>query len=442
MFLPDFFMKSLFSTRNFAILLVSISVFFIGFISRIKTTPYRQVTDLTQRAEKLLSYTPSQRPSTFLQSLEEVQQLLFCQDGSRLFVRSGKGRIAVYETGSWKKLQQWKTDDGPIFASPDGKRLFVAGGAPYAKDCHFSHWDADTGKRLSSWSMSSLRQSPDFRTFSTISPDLSQVVLSHHERNPDQKSESTHLVNALWIIDAHTGKKLHQIPASLAVGHATFRWEEQTLLVNAHFASTLRLRTSDWQPFPSPPELQNSRFNAAGKLLAGAQNPEGAIFLRDETVPPRKPSAIVLYDLQTKTIQRFETDFHYIRAVFPAEDALIVYGVKKDAALTKNQFRDFVQIRTVDGKRIKSELMADLNQIDAQWKLVARREDQNYIEIYRIATGKRLCRLDLNANPLNGKWETLSQVYGWGKVEFSPGGKWCVVSNQSGLIRIWELPHV
>lgn len=221
-------MKSLFSIRNFAILLVIICFFYIGFNSMKKTKSYPQVTGFAQAGLELLTNPPAQHPSTFLQSVGDVQQLLFCQDGSRLFVRSGKGRITVYETGSWKKLRRWKTDSGKIFVSANGSRLFVAGNTSNAAGYRFSHWDVDSGKLLTTWSLPAPRKLPAFRTFSTISPDLSQVVLSHHERNTDQESEVSHLVNALWIVDAYTGKKLHQIPASLAVGHATFRWEEQT----------------------------------------------------------------------------------------------------------------------------------------------------------------------------------------------------------------------
>ena len=65
---------------------------------------------------------------------------------------------------------------------------------------------------------------------------------------------------------------------------------------------------------------------------------------------------------------------------------------------------------------------------------------EEYLDIYRAADGKRLCRLDKTANPLNRNWETMN-LLGWTTAEFSPDGKWCVTGEESGLIRIWELPQ-
>lgn len=430
-------MKWLFTARSFGILLIVLALGVLGWATVKDTRSYQQVAKFKQSLDNWFSL----RPTTYLQSIKGNLQLLFCEDGSRLFVRSGKGHIAVYETGSWKKLRQWKTDNGRIFASADGKRLFIGGSAPDASGYRFSYWDVDSGKRLFVWSMPVSRDLPSFQTFNTISPDLSQVVLNHHQRNPKGKGRLTHRTTALWIADARTGKVLHRVPLSLSKAMpSTTRWEEQTLFITSVEGVPQRFRISDWKPVSSLPAIANSRFSADGNLLAGARNFEGTIFPREVTDSPRSPSELVLYNRQTKATQRFGTDFYYIRGVFPAADALIVSGFQKDKFAKKNISKSVVQIRTPDGQAIKTEIISGRTYIDAQWKLLAIDRFEGYFDIYRAADGKRLYRLDKIADPLNGNWEAMN-VDSWTTAEFSPDGKWCVVGEENGLIRIWALPY-
>lgn len=439
-------MKWLFTARSFGILLIVLALGVLGWATVKDTRPYQQAAYTLQNVSQSVSLIPSKSPSTYLQNLGETEHLQFSRDGSRLFVRTDQGHITVYEVGSWKKLRQWKTDNGQIFASPDGKRLFVAVPARDRLGYRFSLWEVDSGKRLASWADLSehalySRDSPGYNTFGTISPDLSQVVLCSYEKNPDSKSKITHLLNGLWVVDASTGKKLRQIPIKSRGGVSTIvRWEKQTLWVEPYYAGALRFRLSDWQLIPSLPDITFSRFSADGNLLVGADNPDHSVFTRNPTAPLQPPAVVVLYNQQTKTTQRIRTDLDNIRAVCPAKEALIIHGFKKNVFAPRNPFREVLQIRTHDGKQVKAEIIANLVKMDAQWKLAAVRRNQNYIDIYQTATGKRLCRLDLTANPLNGRWETLD-THNWERIKFSPDGKWCVVSNQSGLIRIWELPH-
>ncbi len=434
-------MKSLCSTRNFAILLVGVSFFFIGFTSMRKAQQNPQATSAAQNALKLLTDPQAQHPSTFLQSVGHVVQIVFSQDGSRLFVRSDEGRITVYETNGWKKLQQWKTDRGRIFVSADGKRLFVAGNMSNPSGYKFSHWDTDSGKRLRTWSLPVTRNLPSFQTFSSVSPDLSQVVLSRFERNTQLRKPLTHSVKAFWIVNAHTGKFSHQV-AVLSSKEATLttRWEDQTLFIVGDKGMSQRFRISDWQPDSSVPAIADSRFNADGNILAGFQNSEVTASSQNSKGFSRPKAELILYNVQKKSIRKLNTDLNDIRAVFPGKNSLIVHGYKKNKLATKTVVKHVVQIRTPDGQTVREEIAADRMLIDAQWRVLAVDNFETYYDIFRAADGKLLCRLDKTASPLNGNWESM-ELYGWMPTEFSPDGKWYVAGSESGLIRIWALPQ-
>jgi WD40 repeat protein len=382
---------------------------------------------LRNRTPQLANAFAPQRPTAFAQNLGGVQWLLFSPDGKRLFVAGDSNRVTVYQTGSWKKLAQWRFKANQLFISRDGARLFTWEYSDGKNErSTFAMRDAADGKLLSSWQRESTPKASEF--FSSISDDFSRVALQH-----SMQTGKNSWIRRLKIVDAATGKEhVSSSPIKDWFFRSVWLNDDKWLRLNETKAPLSLLQTSDLKPIPSLPKTNYATVTQDGSTLVGVRN----------SAPENPNGVVILHHLQTRRTQEIPMPQIRLQGAYLMSDALVISGYRK---IQKSQSTEFIQIRTPDGAHIKSQFDCSMSKVGAHRKLLStgasRASDGRFerYKIYRARDGKNIATLDADADVLGESGKTIRR-FNINPTAFSPDGAWFVSGDENGLLRCWRLP--